>query len=266
LTSEGQSPAALSEVIVLPWNDPGALEDIVRKHHGEIAAIITEPILCNSSCLMPQPGYLELMRKLTNHYGLVLIFDEVITGFRVAAGGAQELFGVIPDLATFGKAVAGGFTLSVIAGKKRIMDLIPRGRVIHAGTFNGNPIALCAAQATLKCLNRQNHSALGRIRSIGEMLMKEIIQTAEEFRIPVLINGVGAAFHVSFTKRREMLNYRDTLDCDPRVRDDFLRAMLESGVYLLPDGRWYVSAAHSDSDAHFTLQAVRKSFGKLKVN
>jgi glutamate-1-semialdehyde 2,1-aminomutase len=264
LTSEGQSRATLSDVIVLPWNNPEALENTLRKHSDEIAAIITEPVLCNSSCLMPRPGYLELMRELSNRYGLVLIFDEVITGFRVAKGGAQALFGVVPDLATFGKAVACGFPLSVVAGKKKIMELISRGRVVHAGTFNGNPVSLAAAKATLDSIDEQNGSALKRIQTTGETLMKGILQSAKDLEIPVLLNGVGAAFHLSFTPRSEMRNYRDTLDCNPQARDEFIEAMLQAGVYLLPDGRWYVSAAHSEADVAFTLRSVQKSFEKPK--
>ena len=219
LTSEGQSRSVLKEICILPWNDLHKLEAALQEHHREIAAIITEPILCNSSCLMPSSDYLEGMRDLAIRYGVVLIFDEVITGFRVSLGGAQSLFRVKPDLATFGKAVAGGFTLSVIAGKREIMQGIVQHRVVHGGTFNGNPISLAAAQATLKILSANQGAALKRVRNAGEALMKGVQELGEEARIPILINGVGSAFHLSFTTRREMCNYRDTLDCDVEARD-----------------------------------------------
>lgn len=265
LTSEGQQHSALNEVVVLPWNDFERVECYLEEHPNEIAAIITEPILCNSSCLLPRPGYLKGLRESATRHGAVLIFDEVITGFRVAAGGAQELFSVVPDLATFGKAVAGGFPLSVVAGRQDIMRLIEQGRVIHAGTFNGNPISLAAAEATLNVLSRRRGAALDRIRRHGEMLIDGIRQSANNAGIPLLINGLGSAFHLSFTCRsNKMQNYRDTLDCDVQVRERFIVAMLEAGVYLLPDGRWYVSAAHSESDIQRTLAAARKSFGKLQ--
>jgi len=264
LTTEGQSPAILGDVVVLPWNDAPGLEACLRERSHEIAGIITEPILCNSSCLMPLPGYLQALRKLATRYGVVLIFDEVITGFRVAPGGAQSLFGVVPDLAIFGKAVAGGFPLSVVVGKKEFMDLIPQKRVTHAGTFNGNPVSLAAARATLGVLNARGGAPLKSARKLGERLIAGIGRLAEEGEIPLLINGVGTAFHLSFTVRSEMRNYRDTLDADTQKRDAFLEAMLQEGVYLLSDGRWYVSAAHTQADIELALKAVRKAFVRIK--
>jgi glutamate-1-semialdehyde 2,1-aminomutase len=263
LGSGGQTASVLDDVVVLPWNDPNCVRQLLTQHGEEIAAIITEPVLCNSSCLTPAPGYLKSLRELCNQFGVVLIFDEVITGFRVALGGAQQLFGVVPDLATFGKAVAGGFPLSVVAGKSEIMNLIPARRVVHAGTFNGNPVTLAAAEATLDVLSRDNGAALDRIRRQGELLMAGIRSLARESRTPLLVNGVGAAFHLSFTSRTEMRTYRDTLDCDVRMRDAFLEAMLERGVYLLSDGRWYISAAHDEADIQKTLAAVGESFSVL---
>jgi glutamate-1-semialdehyde 2,1-aminomutase len=261
--SGGQTASVLGDVVVLPWNVPGPVHELLKQHPDEIAAIITEPVLCNSSCLTPAPGYLESLRDLCNRFGVVLIFDEVITGFRVSIGGAQQLFGVVPDLATFGKAVAGGFPLSVVAGKAEIMDLIPTKRVVHAGTFNGNPLVLAAAEATIDALKQDDGAALDRIRRHGELLISGIQNLAREFRIPLLVNGVGAAFHLSFTSRTEMRTYRDTLDCDVLKRDAFIEAMLERGVYLLSDGRWYVSAAHDDADIQNTLAAVKECFSVL---
>ncbi len=262
--SEGQSSTALDDVCVLPWNDLPALEAALKEHHRDIAAIITEPILCNTSCLVPVPGYLKGMRRLATRYGVVLVFDEIITGFRVAPGGAQELYGVRPDLATFGKAVAAGFPLSVVAGKREIMDWIAEGRVVHAGSFNGNPIALAAADAALKFLAANRGVQLRRIRRSGEALMKGIGQQAERAGIPLLINGVGAAFHLSFTRRAEMRDYRESLDCDLEARDQFIVAMLHAGVYLLPEGRWYVSTAHSKADVEKTLKAVGDVFRRFR--
>ncbi len=264
--SEGQSDSVLGDVRILPWNDIKCVERTVQAHHREIAAIIMEPILGNSSCLMPRPGYLEGVRDLATRYGIVLIFDEVITGFRVAPGGAQALLGVTPDLASFGKAVAVGFPLSVLAGKKEIMGLIAEHRVLHGGTFNGNPVSLAAADVSLGMLAARNGSLLKRIDNTGRTLIKEISQSAAEHGIPLLINGVGAVFHLSFTNRREMHNYRDTLDCDLEVRDQFIDGMVRAGVYLLPDGRWYISAALSETDVKKTLDAVNSVFSKLKHN
>jgi glutamate-1-semialdehyde 2,1-aminomutase len=248
------------QICVLPWNDLRRLETTLNEQGREIAAIITEPILCNCNCLMPSPGYLEGMRELATTCGVILIFDEVITGFRVARGGAQELFHVTPDLAILGKAVAGGFPLSAVAGKREVMELIANRRLVHAGTFNGNPISLAAAQATLDVLDADSGAVLAGIRKAGESLMLGIRGLAKSAGIPILVSGVGGAFHLAFTARQKMSDYRDTMDSDLEARDRFLEAMLDAGIYLLPDGRWYVSAAHTGADVDATLRAVRKVF------
>ena len=260
--TEGANPAAAAEVIALSWNDLPGLEAILRARGNEIAAIITEPILCNCSCLMPAPGFLAGVRELATRHGVVLIFDEVITGFRIAPGGAQAHYGIIPDLTTLGKAVAGGLSLSAVAGKREIMNLIAQRRVLHGGTFNGHPLALAASLATLETLDANDGAVLQKIRKTGEALKEGIRKLALEAEIPVLINGFGAAFHVSFTRRTAMSNYRDTLDADLRARDVFLSALVEAGVYPLPDGRWYTSVAHTEEDVATTLAAVRKVFAE----
>lgn len=261
--SEGQSLAGVRDILVLPWNDAEALEQALKDHHKDIAAIITEPYLCNSSCLMPRKGYLKRMRELASHYGVVLIFDEVITGFRISPGGAQKAVGVAPDLTILGKALAAGFPMSAVAGRREILNLIPQRRVVHAGTFNGNPIALASANAGLRTLSARNGAALKKMHGLGEKLITGIRECAAATGVPCLVNGCGAAFHVSFTSRKAMHNYRDTLDCDLEARDCFIQAMLEYGVYLIPDGRWYLSTVHTEAQIETTLSAVRKAFEKL---
>jgi glutamate-1-semialdehyde 2,1-aminomutase len=261
----GNGTAAVDDVVVLPWNDLGAVEAVLQEQGEEVAAVITEPILCNTHSLMPEPGYLEGVRELTRRYGVVLIFDEVITGFRVALGGAQELFGVTPDLTTMGKAVAGGLILSVVGGRGEIMELVAEQKVSHAGTFNGNPISLAAAQATLETLAAGKGAALEQVRKQGERLMQEIGKSARAAGIPVVINGVGSCFHVAFSTRSKMCNYRDTLDSDLGARDEFLLALLAEGIYLMPDGRWYVSAAHGENDIAQAIDLVQKVFAQNKA-
>ena len=146
--SEGISDRARDEVFVAPWNDAGQIESILKEHGNQVAALIMEPIVCNCSCLMPRSGYLEAVRDLATRHEVILIFDEVITGFRVTRGGAQSLLGVTPDLTILGKAIAGGLPLSVVAGKRDVMELIEQRRVLHAGTYNGHPISLAAARAS----------------------------------------------------------------------------------------------------------------------
>jgi glutamate-1-semialdehyde 2,1-aminomutase len=254
--TQGSGNQYAADTIILPWNDLQALEMAVQQQGNEIAAIIMEPILCNTSCLLPTSEYLRDARKLATQSGVVLIFDEVITGFRAALGGAQQLFDVKPDLATFGKAVAGGFTLSVVAGRWDIMDLISQGKIMHAGTFNGNPICLAAADATLNVLSAKQGAALQHIRKLGDLLMNGIRSLAESSGVPLLINGISSSFHLSFTTRSKMQNFRDSLDADMSIRDQFLEWMLLEGIYLMPDGRWYVSAAHTEEDVGRTLEAV----------
>lgn len=264
--SEGQSLSGFEDVCILAWNDFGALDRVTQEQSDKIAAVITEPILCNSSCLMPCGDYLRRMRQLANRFGIVLIFDEVITGFRVDAGGAQRLFGIRPDLTILGKGLGSGFPLSAVVGKKEIMDLIAQRRVVHAGTFNGNPISLAAAAATLEILSASGGRVLKKIEERGEQLKSGISRLAREAGIPCLINGLGSAFHLSFTSRSSMHDYRDTLDADGALRDRFVESMLELGIYLLPDGRWYISAAHTPAHVKTTLEAVGESFRKLRAN
>jgi len=263
LGTEGQSPSAAEDVFVLPWNDAGKVAALLEHFPEQIAAVITEPVLCNSSCLAPEPSYLQSLRELCNRHGALLIFDEVITGFRLARGGAQEAFGVIPDLATFGKAIAGGFPLSVVAGRADVMDLIPRKRVVHAGTFNGNPISLAAAEAVLDVLDRDEGAVLKQIRSTGETLISGLRELAANAGVPLCINGSGPVFHISFTDYTGMRDYRDTLHSDLQQRDRFLEAMLAHGIYLLPDGRWYLSAAHGEAEVRETLAAAEHCFRDL---
>jgi len=262
---DGSAGGASETVLVLPWNDIEVVERVLQAQGQDVAAVITEPILCNTQCLMPEPGYLKGLRRLTEQYGVVLIFDEVITGFRVALGGAQALFGVTPDLTTMGKAVAGGLVLSAVGGRREIMELVAEQKVPHAGTFNGNPLSLAAAKATLETLAANQGAALEQVRKSGERLMQGIADSAQAADIPVLVNGIGSCFHVAFTTRNQMQNYRDTLDSDVEARDEFLLALLAAGIYLMPDGRWYVSAVHTEQDITQTLATVHQVFVSNKA-
>ena len=147
--SAGMTPGSRDDIIVLPWNDVDVLRRAMERHHRDLAAVITEPVMCNTNCIMPRTGYLEEMRRLCDRYGVVLIFDEVITGFRLGPGGAQQLLDVTPDLSTFAKAMAGGFPVSMLAGKRDMMGLIGDGTVLHGGTVNSNVMSMAAADAVL---------------------------------------------------------------------------------------------------------------------
>ncbi len=263
LGSPGQTPNATENVLVASWNNLPFVESLFRKHGDQIAAVITEPVLCNSGNIMPIAGYLEGLRRLTQQHGALLIFDEVITGFRIALGGAQAHFGVVPDLTTLGKALAGGIALSAVAGRADIRELMGGGGVSFGGTFNGNPIALAAAHTTLEELSQDDGAALVRANSAGLRLMQEIRGLARERGMPLLVSGFGASFSLHFTPLTEMQTYRDTLQDSQELLRQFLRLALDEGVYLLPDGRFYVSAVHMGKEVEETVQALRLVFEKL---
>ncbi len=258
LESRGQVPNAADNVIVAVWNRVEAVEAAFARAPAPVAGVIMEPVLCNSGCLMPRPGYLEAVRDICRREGALLIFDEVITGFRMALGGAQEYYGVQPDLAIFGKALGGGLPVSAVAGRPEIMDLIGDG-VAFGGSFNGNPLVLAAAHATLGELSRDQGAALERANRTGRTLMDGIRDAARRCGIPVVVSGFGAAFAVHFTEKPELRDYRDALAGDPQRLARFALALLERGVYILPDGRFYVSVVHGPEEMTRTLEAVESA-------
>jgi glutamate-1-semialdehyde 2,1-aminomutase len=266
LASKGQATNALDNILICPWNRIDLLEEMLQERGPEIAAIITEPVLCNSGCLLPEPGYLEQLRKAADKNGSLLIFDEVITGFRISLGGAQENFGVVPDIATFGKAVAGGATLSVIAGRKDIFDLMYGGGVSFGGTFNGNPVSMAGARATLDELGKNGGLALKSANAMGKKLQAGIRESALKHGIPLAITGFGAAFSLHFTLRSELKNYRDLAEDDTQRLRRFLLCALGEGLYLLPDGRIYVSAAHKENDIDESVEAIDRVFAALSAD
>ena len=259
----GQVANASENVIVSPWNRLDVLEELLESRGHTVAAIMMEPVLCNSGCLMPLPGFLEAVRALADRHGCLLIFDEVITGFRVDPGGAQRHFGITPDLATFGKAVGGGMPLSVVAGRADIMEQMFTGGVVFGGTFNGNPLSLSGADVCLDELSRNDGEALKLANHLGSELMEGIRESAKSRGIPLQVTGFGTAFYLHFTEREELTDYRDTFDDDRERLQQFLRAALSQGVQMVPDGRMYVSAAHTADDIEETRQKLDCAFQVL---
>jgi glutamate-1-semialdehyde 2,1-aminomutase len=243
-------------LIVLQWNDGEMLERTIRKHGEQIAAVLTEPIMCNTGCILPKPGYLELIRELTAGFGIVLIFDEVITGFRVSLGGAQQYYGVAPDLTVMAKGFGGGFPISAVGGKKQIMQLVADGTVSMAGTYSGNGIAVSAANATLDFL-----ATPGIYQSLfnrSERLMRGMGERLKTAGFDCEVVGVGPLFQVWFTDS-PIRNYRDAVRF---ARKDLFRIwweeMMSRGVLFHPDAfeNLFISFAHTDADVERTLQAV----------
>jgi glutamate-1-semialdehyde 2,1-aminomutase len=263
LESRGQAANAAENVVIAPWNDLAAVERVFAERGGDIAAVIMEPVLCNSGCLLPEPGYLEGVQAIARRHGALLMFDEIITGFRIALSGAQGYYGVTPDLATFGKAVAGGAVLSVVAGRAEILDLLFTGGVSYGGTFNGNPLSMAAAQACLEVLSADGGAPLREANGVGETLRAGLERLARDRGLPMQVCGFGTAFAVHFTRRAALRHYRDTFDDDRELLARFLLRALEEGVYALPDGRFYTSVAHTAQDVEETLAALERALRGL---
>lgn len=251
LSSMGQRQAASEDIVILPFNDLTLLEKMIRRHHHEIAAIIMEPIMCNCEVVFPASGYLEGARKLTEDYDILLIFDEIITGFRVALGGAQERFGVFPDLCTFGKAVAGGYPLAGVAGRRAIMETA----VQPVGTFNANPIVIAACIATLEELN--NPEVYKRMERMTQHLVDGVNKVAEQKGLTLLCRGMGSIWQIAFGAREPLKDYRDTFKIDKLTYQRFRKKCLDLGINFHPSrGRFYTSAAHTEEDIDLTLSVV----------
>ena len=255
--SKGIAPSTANDVIVLPWNDIAVLKKAIARHRDDIAAIITEPVLCNTNCVIAKDGYLEEMRQLCTDNGIVLIFDEVITGYRLALGGAQEMLGITPDIATYAKAVAGGYPLAMFAGKRDILKLLEDGSTVHAGTLNSNMVAMSAAAASLAKLQENDGAAYKKLYETGRKLMDGLRDVARRHEIDLLIQGPGPIFCTSFTTAEEVTDYRSHIKSTDSARfEQFRRGMLEQGVRLTGRGTWFVSTAHTDKEIDATLKAA----------
>lgn len=256
LASAGQAESVLSDYVVLPWNDLALVENLFDEMGDSIAAIITEPMMCNTGAIPPEPGYLEGLRRICDQYGTVLIMDEIITGFRLGLQGAQGRFGVTPDLATFGKAMAGGFPCSALAGKREFMERFTQD-VNHSGTFNSNVISMAAAAAALSELEQNDGAVYRHMEEIGQALMDGLCDIAERLGAPLLVQGLPTAFHLSFTDLSAIREYRDyALFCDKERYNRFTVAMLRRGIRLVGRGIWYLSAAHMQEHVEQTLNAA----------
>ena len=264
LPSRGQVRNAADNLIILPWNDLHLVKDLFARRGHEIAAILTEPVMCNSGSIMPQPGFLEGLRELCSRYETALIFDEVITGFRLALGGAQEFFGVTPDLATYAKGIASGFPLSAVAGKAEFMDLISSGQVTHAGTYNSNPVVIAAGLATVEHLKNNREVVYSQLNRVGEQLRTGLQSLLQTVGILGLVGGVGPVVQVSFTDQRSILNYRDWARRDTASYQRIVTELAERGIRTITRGTWYVSTAHSEKDIDQTLSSFEVALRVLK--
>ncbi|MCC7283187.1 MAG: aspartate aminotransferase family protein [Acetobacteraceae bacterium] len=249
--SIGQDASAWGSVEVLAWNDLALLE--ARLAAGDVAAVIMEPAMCNAGAIFPKPGYLEGVRAACTKAGTVLIFDEVITGFRVAPGGAQQLFGVTPDLATFAKAVASGFPVAAVAGRAELLDVFTKGAV-HGGTYNAQPVTMAATLASLRALH--DGSAIAGIAQHGTRLMEGIAAELKAAGIVATVVGFPQIFHVAFGLDRPAQEWRDLLRMDRARYVRFCAELLKRRVRALERGAWFLSTTHDSLVIDETLAAV----------
>ena len=258
-------PASLAEhTITLDYNNLEQVRQTFSEAGSEIACIIVEPVAGNMNCIPPVPGFLEGLREVCDQHGTVLIFDEVMTGFRVALGGVQGLYNVRPDLTTLGKVIGGGMPVGAFGGKREVMEKIaPLGPVYQAGTLSGNPVAMTAGLATLELISEPGF--FDALTTKTEKLVSGLMAQAKAAGVPVTSNQVGGMFGIFFTEEDQVSNFAQSTACNQNQFKAFFHAMLRHGVYLAPSAfeAGFVSAAHSDDDIAATIEAAGEAFREI---
>jgi glutamate-1-semialdehyde 2,1-aminomutase len=257
--SMGIPSAVTNTVLVAPFNNIEMASKIIEENRNELAAVILEPL---QRVIKPIPGFIEELRKITEDYGIILIFDEIVTGFRLAWGGAQEKYGVVPDLATYGKTIAGGYPMAAICGKKRLMDCSDPHRrnepdsVIISGTLSGNPVGASAGLATLNELNKPG--TYSKLYHLADILRKGVKEIANSLSIPVQIPGEGPVLSIYFTDQ-EIIDYSSTLKVDRERGYQLGVNLIKRGIFTVPGGKIYLSSAHTDEDIDNTLKIIQET-------
>jgi glutamate-1-semialdehyde 2,1-aminomutase len=259
--TDGRAEHALHDTRMLHWNELDALDALFRAEGKNIAAVLMEPVMVNNGGCVPLPGYLEGVRALCTRYGALLIFDEVLTGFRMGLGGAQEHFGVIPDLATFAKALGGGLPVSAFCGRREIMDHITRTDVVAGGTYNGHPMAMAAVIATIEELERDGGAAFRRIRETGDTLRTGLEALSQRHKTPLLLQGFAGAWTYNFTDLMRIDSQRGARAIYSQRNGTFNRLLKKQRV--LSTGRFCTSAAHTPADIELALAAADRAFAQM---
>ncbi len=264
-SSAGVPADFAKHTLTLAYNDLDEVEATLKEKGEQVACIIVEPVAGNMNCVPPAPGFLEGLRRLCDAHGVVLIFDEVMTGFRVALGGAQAYYGVTPDLSTFGKIIGGGMPVGCFGGKRAIMERIaPLGPVYQAGTLSGNPLAMAAGLTTLELISRPGfHDELGAYTS---RMLQGLQDRADAAGIPFVTTQAGGMFGLYFSGADDIVTFADVMASDADRFKRFFHLMLEGGVYLAPSAfeAGFTSIAHGDKELAITLDAAERAFAKLK--
>jgi glutamate-1-semialdehyde 2,1-aminomutase len=264
--SEGIPPSVFDDVIVAPWNNVAALVRILREHGRELAAIITEPIMANMGCIPPREGYLQTLCDLAHQYGALFILDEVVTGFRYAPGGCQQLFNLKPDLSTFGKALGAGFPIGAVAGPRSILDRMrwSEHMVLHYGTFNGHRLTMNVVAANLDLLNSEG--TYRNLFAIGDAAIAGLRDVFRRKNIPAIVQGFGPMFQIYFTDRDVIHDYRDYCQyVDTKKYSRFVHALLDRGIYMTPSNglHWIISTAHTGQDVEALIKAADQACAEL---
>lgn len=263
--SKGIPADTAQQTYVLSYNDSDALEQLFAKAGKEIAAVIVEPVAGNMNCVPPLPGYLQTLRDVTRAHGALLIFDEVMTGFRVALGGAQQIYDIKPDLTTLGKVIGGGLPVGAFGGRKDIMELLaPLGPVYQAGTLSGNPLAVTAGLIVLEEISTAGF--FEKLTRSTQNLLQGLQSLADENAIPFTTTQVGGMFGCYFTKHKQISTFAQVMESDVARFKQYFHAMLERGIYLAPSAfeAGFVSSAHGEAEIKQTLAAAEQAFAQLK--
>ncbi len=264
LETQGLRSNTLDTVLVVPYNDSETLDRVLQEQSGQVAAVILEPVVFNSGCILPKPGYLEEVRRLTTKHGTVLIFDEIITGFRLAPGGAQERFGIEPDLSVFAKAIANGYPLSAVVGRKELLEITrPGGSVLYGGTYNGQYVALAAAAACLEKL--RDGTAQQRLQACTAQLREAFDRLAKKHGVDAQLVECGGQFQVYFTAQ-EITDYRAALTTSRQRYMRFHEGVMEQNIWMKGSPLFHhgVTCAHSDADLDQIIMAFDIGLARAK--
>ena len=263
--SAGVPEAVAADTLTVPYNDPEALAQVFEKYGADIACVIIEPVAGNMGCIMPKEGYLQSMRDQCTKAGSLLILDEVMTGFRVALGGAQSVYGITPDITTLGKVIGGGMPVGAIGGSKAVMDhLAPIGNVYQAGTLSGNPMAMAAGLTTLNLLSQPNF--FEELSQTTMSLVTQLRDAASSHGMPLAVSQLGGMFGLCFSEKSVITCFDDVAKSDINRFKQFFHGMLKEGIYLAPSAfeAGFVSSAHHEEEIELTVQAANRVFSKIK--
>jgi len=263
-SSPGVPASVVEHTLTLSFNDAKAVTETFAAMGDQIACVIVEPIAGNMNCIPPADGFLQTLRKCCDEYGSVLLFDEVMTGFRVARGGAQEHYGVTPDMTALGKVIGGGMPVGAFGGKQEIMNhLAPLGPVYQAGTLSGNPVAMAAGIATLELISQEGFYT--ELSNKAATLVNGIVKAANDAGVALSSNQVGGMFGLFFTQQNDVRHFNQVMDCNAEQFKQFFHLMLEQGIYLAPSAfeAGFISQAHTNEDITTTIEAASSAFAKL---